>query len=206
MSEAETGVRPEGGPSAGVRQQPWGRRTTPCTVHHGLAGESSWPEGATVFAFHVEDPQRYGVVSFDRAGRATSIEEKPAEPRSPYAVTGLYFYDAQLVERATALRPSARGELEITDPNRVYLEHEELSVQTLGRGFAWLDTGTHESMLEASQFIQTIERRQGLKIGCVEEIAYRQGYIDAEQLQRLAGELQKSAYGRYLASVLREGR
>jgi glucose-1-phosphate thymidylyltransferase len=168
-----------------------------------LVSASNRTTGATVFAYHVDDPQRYGVVAFDEAGRATSIEEKPQRPKSHYAVTGLYFYDSTAVSRAACLKPSARGELEITDLNRLYLEQEALVVQTLGRGFAWLDTGTHESMLEAGQFIQTIERRQGLKIGCVEEVAYRQGFIDAGQLQRLAGELKKSEYGRYLESVLR---
>ncbi len=162
-----------------------------------LVEASSRQEGATVFAYHVEDPQRYGVVAFDDTGRATSIDEKPAHPKSHYAVTGLYFYDGSVVARAACLRPSARGELEITDLNRLYLDAGALAVQTLGRGFAWLDTGTHESLLEAGQFIQTIERRQGLKIGCVEEVAYRQGFIDREQLLRLAGELKKSDYGRY---------
>ena len=161
-------------------------------------------QGATVFAYHVEDPERYGVVAFDQHGHAISIEEKPQHPKSHYAVTGLYFYDADVCRHAAGLRPSARGELEITDLNRVYLERGNLAVQTLGRGFAWLDTGTHESMLEAGQFIQTIERRQGLKIGCVEEIAYRQRYIDAEQLERLANGLGKSDYGRYLKSILTE--
>jgi glucose-1-phosphate thymidylyltransferase len=162
------------------------------------------PDGATVFAYHVDDPERYGVVEFDQTGRAVSIEEKPQHPKSHYAVTGLYFYDADVCRRAAELRPSRRGELEITDLNRLYLNERKLAVQTLGRGFAWLDTGTHESMLEAGQFIRTIERRQGLKIGCVEEIAYRQGYIRAEQLERLAQGLGKSDYGRYLRSVLSE--
>jgi glucose-1-phosphate thymidylyltransferase len=161
-------------------------------------------EGATVFAYHVDDPERYGVVAFDEQGRAVSIEEKPTHPKSHYAVTGLYFYDGDVCRHAEGLRPSPRGELEITDLNRVYMEKGKLAVQTLGRGFAWLDTGTHESMLEAGQFIRTIERRQGLKIGCVEEIAYRQGFIDAEQLERLANQLGKSDYGRYLSSVLNE--
>jgi glucose-1-phosphate thymidylyltransferase len=167
-----------------------------------LAEADTRRSGATVFAYHVEDPQRYGVVAFDETGRATSIEEKPPQPKSHYAVTGLYFYDGTVADRAAGLRPSARGELEITDLNRLYLDRGELVVQTLGRGFAWLDTGTHESMLEAGQFIRTIERRQGLKIGCIEEISYRQGYIDAGQLERLARELRKSDYGRYLESVL----
>jgi glucose-1-phosphate thymidylyltransferase len=161
-------------------------------------------EGATVFAYHVEDPERYGVVAFDEQGRAVSIEEKPAQPKSHFAVTGLYFYDVDVCRHAESLRPSPRGEFEITDLNRVYMEQGKLAVQTLGRGFAWLDTGTHESMLEAGQFIRTIERRQGLKIGCVEEIAYRQGFIDASQLERLAKQLGKSDYGRYLKSILIE--
>jgi glucose-1-phosphate thymidylyltransferase len=170
-----------------------------------LAEASLRAGGATVFAYHVEDPQRYGVVAFDATGRATSIEEKPDHPKSHYAVTGLYFYDHTVVARARSLRPSARGELEITDLNRLYLDRGELAVQMLGRGFAWLDTGTHEALLEAGQFIRTIERRQGLKIGCVEEIAYRQGFIDAAQLEQLAGELRRSEYGRYLDAVLRDG-
>jgi glucose-1-phosphate thymidylyltransferase len=160
--------------------------------------------GATVFAYHVHDPQRYGVVSFDASGRATNIEEKPERPRSSYAVTGLYFYDDRAADIAAGLTPSARGELEITDLNRHYLERGELAVEIMGRGYAWLDTGTHASMLEASQFIETIERRQGLKIACPEEIAFRQGFIDAAQLERLAEALRKSDYGKYLLRVLRE--
>jgi glucose-1-phosphate thymidylyltransferase len=174
------------------------------SLQERLASATDQAAGATVFAYHVEDPQRYGVVAFDEDGRATSIEEEPQHPRSHYAVTGLYFYDRDVVEYAKCLRPSARGELEITDLNRLYLDRGALVVQTLGRGFAWLDTGTHASMLEAGQFIQTIERRQGLKIGCVEEVAYRQGYIDAEQLLRVASGLKKSEYGRYLESLLRD--
>ena len=160
--------------------------------------------GATVFAYPVKDPQRYGVIEFDPQGRAVSIEEKPKHPKSRYAVVGLYFYDNRVVEIAQKLKPSARGELEITDVNRVYLESGELEVMPMSRGFAWLDTGTHETLLEASAFIETIERRQGLKIACPEEIAYRMGYIDAAQLEALAQPLEKSGYGQYLRSVLSE--
>jgi glucose-1-phosphate thymidylyltransferase len=159
--------------------------------------------GATIFAYQVTDPQRYGVVEFDRSGRkAKSIEEKPKQPKSRYAVTGLYFYDNDVLDIAASLKPSPRGELEITDVNRRYLERERLQVELLGRGDAWLDTGTHESLLEASQFISTIEHRQGLKISCPEEIAYRLGYISADQLRELARPMAKSAYGRYLLDVL----
>jgi glucose-1-phosphate thymidylyltransferase len=163
------------------------------------------PRGATVFAYHVNDPERYGVVEFDAQRRAVSIEEKPARPRSNFAVTGLYFYDNQVVDVAAGLKPSARGELEITDVNRYYLQQGTLSVQTMGRGLAWLDTGTHESLLEASQFIQTIERRQGLKVACPEEIAFHQGWIGPEQLERLAAPLAKNEYGRYLLRLLSDG-
>jgi glucose-1-phosphate thymidylyltransferase len=160
--------------------------------------------GATVFAYPVNDPQRYGVVEFDAGGRAVSLEEKPARPKSRYAVVGLYFYDNRVVEVAAKLKPSARGELEITDVNRQYLEWGELAVLPMSRGYAWLDTGTHETLLEASHFIETIERRQGLKIACPEEIAYRKGYIDAAQLEALAKPLAKSGYGEYLLRVLSE--
>jgi len=162
------------------------------------------PSGATVFAYPVHDPERYGVVEFDAAGRAVSLEEKPAIPRSRYAVTGLYFYDTRVVEVARSLQPSARGELEITDVNRRYLEWGELDVVVMGRGHAWLDTGTHDSLVEAANFVQTLERRQGLKIACPEEIAYRMGYIDAAQLERLAAPLLGHGYGQYLMSLLQE--
>jgi glucose-1-phosphate thymidylyltransferase len=171
-------------------------------LHRQLEQATSRETGATVFAYHVQDPERYGVVDFDKQGRATSLEEKPLSPKSNYAVTGLYFYDNQVLDMAANLKPSARGELEITDLNRLYLEQNQLSVEIMGRGYAWLDTGTHESLIEASNFIQTIEHRQGLKVCCPEEIAYFKGYITAEQLDRLAQPLAKSAYGQYLLRLL----
>lgn len=171
-------------------------------LHRQLEQATSRESGATVFAYHVQDPERYGVVDFDKQGRATSLEEKPLSPKSNYAVTGLYFYDNQVLDMAANLKPSARGELEITDLNRLYLEQNQLSVEIMGRGYAWLDTGTHESLIEASNFIQTIEHRQGLKVCCPEEIAYFKGYITAEQLDRLAQPLAKSAYGQYLLRLL----
>jgi glucose-1-phosphate thymidylyltransferase len=161
-------------------------------------------EGATVFAYHVHDPERYGVVEFDAAKRALSIEEKPRQPRSNYAVTGLYFYDAQVCDIAASIRPSARGELEITDVNATYLRQGLLSVEIMGRGYAWLDTGTHDSLLEASQFIATLEKRQGLKVACPEEIAWRNGWIDAAQIQAMAQPMAKNGYGQYLLRLIGE--
>jgi glucose-1-phosphate thymidylyltransferase len=177
---------------------------------HGLAerlqAAAASRTGATVFAYPVADPERYGVVEFDAAGQAVSIEEKPKEPRSRYAVTGLYFYDEQVVAIARTMKPSARGELEITDLNRVYLERDQLAVELLGRGDAWLDTGTHDSLIEAGQFIQSLEKRQGLKICCPEEIVWRQGWIDDQALRELARPLVKSGYGEYLLALAAEGR
>ncbi|WP_028604614.1 glucose-1-phosphate thymidylyltransferase RfbA [Ottowia thiooxydans] len=169
-----------------------------------LANADAQPEGATVFAYHVHDPERYGVVAFDAQGKAVSIEEKPEQPKSNYAVTGLYFYDNQVVDIAKAVKPSARGELEITAVNDAYLQRGQLSVQIMQRGYAWLDTGTHESLLEAGQFIATLENRQGLKIASPEEISWRKGFIDAAQLERLAKPLAKSGYGQYLMQLLKE--
>jgi glucose-1-phosphate thymidylyltransferase len=175
---------------------------------HDLSGQlgraSSKTDGATVFAYPVKDPERYGVAEFDASGKVVSIEEKPRAPMSRYAVTGLYFYDNRVLDIAATMKPSARGELEITDVNRRYLEMGALSVEVMGRGTAWLDTGTHESLLEAAQFIETIERRQGLKVACPEEIAWRQGWIDGAQLERLAEPMKKNAYGQYLLEVLRD--
>ncbi|MBI3480642.1 MAG: glucose-1-phosphate thymidylyltransferase RfbA [Nitrosomonadales bacterium] len=174
------------------------------TFQQQLENASLRGAGATVFAYHVRDPERYGVVEFDSDGRAISLEEKPKHPKSNYAVTGLYFYDNAVLDIAAGLKPSPRGELEITDVNRIYLERGVLSVEIMGRGYAWLDTGTHASLLEASHFIQTIEHRQGLKIACPEEIAYRKGFIKAEQLEALAAPLLKSGYGHYLMQILNE--
>jgi glucose-1-phosphate thymidylyltransferase len=173
-------------------------------LHHILANADTRADGATVFAYHVHDPERYGVAEFDMAGRVLSLEEKPKAPKSNYAVTGLYFYDNQVVDLVRNLKPSLRGELEITDLNRLYLEQEKLNVEIIGRGYAWLDTGTHDSLLEAGQFIATIEKRQGLKVACPEEIAFRQNWISSEQLEGLAQPLAKNGYGQYLLGLLKE--
>ncbi|HRP19533.1 MAG TPA: glucose-1-phosphate thymidylyltransferase RfbA [Alicycliphilus sp.] len=172
--------------------------------HELLANAMGRDAGASVFAYHVQDPERYGVAEFDVTGRVLSLEEKPKTPKSNYAVTGLYFYDAQVVDLAKSLQPSPRGELEITDLNRLYLEQGQLNVEIMGRGYAWLDTGTHESLLEAGQFIATLEHRQGLKIACPEEIAWRHGWIDAARLEQLAQPLAKNGYGQYLQRLLKE--
>jgi glucose-1-phosphate thymidylyltransferase len=172
--------------------------------HQILGSAMTRTEGATIFAYHVHDPERYGVAEFDAGGTVISLEEKPLHPKSSYAVTGLYFYDSQAADLAQSLKPSPRGELEITDLNRLYLEQGRLQVEIMGRGYAWLDTGTHESLLEAGQFIATLERRQGLKVACPEEIAYRQQWIDAEQLEKLAQPLIKSGYGQYLLRILKK--
>ena len=172
--------------------------------HHLLRNAMARTRGASVFAYHVQDPERYGVAEFDGNGKVLSIEEKPVHPRSNYAVTGLYFYDQQVLDLVGTLKPSARGELEITDLNRLYLERGMLKVEIMGRGYAWLDTGTHETLLDASQFIATLENRQGLKVACPEEIAYRQQWIDAAQLEKLAQPLTKNGYGQYLLRVLKE--
>ena len=172
--------------------------------HQLLGNAMARTEGASVFAYHVQDPERYGVVEFDSSGKVLSLEEKPKQPKSNYAVTGLYFYDRQVIDLTKSLKPSPRGELEITDLNRLYLEQGKLNVEVMGRGYAWLDTGTHESLLEASQFIATLENRQGLKVACPEEIAYRLKWIDAAQLEKLAQPLTKNGYGQYLLRVLKE--
>jgi glucose-1-phosphate thymidylyltransferase len=168
-----------------------------------LANADARQTGASVFAYHVTDPERYGVVAFDAHKRAISIEEKPKQPKSNYAVTGLYFYDNQVCDIAANIKPSARGELEITDVNRVYLEQNQLNVEIMGRGYAWLDTGTHDSLLEAASFIATLQKRQGLQVACPEEIAFSQGWVDAAQIQKLAAPLAKNGYGQYLLSLLR---
>ena len=172
--------------------------------HQILGSADQRSAGATVFAYHVHDPERYGVAEFDQSGKVLSLEEKPKQPKSNYAVTGLYFYDNQVVDLARNLKPSPRGELEITDLNRLYLDNDQLDVEIMGRGYAWLDTGTHDSLLEAGQFIATIEKRQGLKVACPEEIAFRQGWINSEQLEILAQPLARNGYGQYLLSLMKD--
>jgi glucose-1-phosphate thymidylyltransferase len=207
--------RPEGLAQAFIIGRDFVGRDDSCLVlgdnifyGHDLSGQLAHAcartTGATVFAYPVKDPERYGVAEFDAGGRVVSLEEKPKAPKSRYAVTGLYFYDNRVVDIAANMKPSARGELEITDVNRRYLDMGELSVEVMGRGTAWLDTGTHESLLEAAQFIEIIERRQGLKVACPEEIAWRQGWIDAAQVERLAEPMKKNAYGQYLLDILRD--
>ena len=169
-----------------------------------LKSANARESGATIFAYYVQDPERYGVAGFDNQGRVTSLEEKPVQPKSSYAVTGLYFYDEKVVEYAEQIKPSRRGELEITDLNKIYLEQSTLSVEQMGRGYAWLDTGTHESLIEAHQFVQTIEHRQGLKIACPEEVAFRQNWIDASQMEKLAAPMLKNGYGKYLLRVIND--
>jgi glucose-1-phosphate thymidylyltransferase len=171
---------------------------------HVLEDAAKQPKGATIFGYYVSDPERYGVAEFDQKGQVISLEEKPKEPKSNYAVTGLYFYDNTVVEKAKLVKPSARGELEITDLNKLYLQEKRLNVKLLGRGMAWLDTGTHQSLLNASNFVESIEERQGLKIACLEEIAYRKGYITKEQLRELAQPLAKNGYGQYLLKIVNE--
>ncbi len=207
--------RPEGLAQAFIIGRDFVGRDDSCLVlgdnifyGHDLSGQLAHAcaraTGATVFAYPVKDPERYGVAEFDAGGKVVSLEEKPKAPKSRYAVTGLYFYDNRVVDIAANMKPSARGELEITDVNRRYLDMGELSVEVMGRGTAWLDTGTHESLLEAAQFIEIIERRQGLKVACPEEIAWRQGWIDAAQVERLADPMKKNAYGQYLLDILRD--
>lgn len=173
-------------------------------LHELLESAMARQEGATIFTYHVNDPQRYGVAEFDKEGKVISLEEKPARPKSKYAVTGLYFYDNHVVELARQIKPSARGELEITDLNRLYLERDALVVEIMGRGYAWLDTGTHESLLEAGQYVATLEKRQGLKVACPEEVAWRRGWIDNQKLEQLAQPLAKNGYGRYLLGLLEQ--
>lgn len=205
--------RPEGLAQAFLLAEPWIRGCRVCLIlgdnvfygqglHKMLQHATRREKGATVFGYHVKDPERYGVVEFDDRGRVLSIEEKPRQPRSNYAVTGLYYYDPDIVDIARDVRPSARGELEITDVNNAYLARGDLHVETLGRGIAWLDTGTHDSLLAAAGFVQSVEKRQGLKVACLEEIAWRKGFINAEQVRKLAAALDKTDYGRYLLEIV----